>query len=272
MLRQSLLVTPGRFDPQTGETPAGSFFFLPVWDPYERTATFHLRPRDRWIPDTLHTAVVLPPADPSDITGIRAFDGAPLEQRVIFSFTPSASLSDPDVDDAGPRVDWCDDVAGVAALPAARKAFAPCAGCHGPSDPAAGLDLSSPEAIRRTALRVLAAEVVPLEHAGVTAETPTDFGQGMARIDPGNPGNSYLVYKLLINRENYPQPGDPEASDPYWERGMGPLQAPSNDELGRLRDAFVWMEPMPLGGGLSVSLMRSLVTWIAQGAEVRDCP
>jgi hypothetical protein len=93
----------------------------------------------------------------------------------------------------------------------------------------------------------------------------------MARVDPGNPGNSYLIYKLLINRENYPGPGDPAAADDLWENGLPALQAPSDAEIERLREQFVWLEPMPLGSSLRVDQMRALVTWIAAGAELADC-
>jgi hypothetical protein len=272
VLRQSIVVSPGLVDPSTNASPAGNYFFLPSWDPYERVATFRLQPGSRWYANTLHTVVVLPPAEPSSPTGIRAFDGAGLEQSSRFTFTASAAVSEPDVDDAAPVADWCHEEPGPPALPPVRGALTRCIGCHGGAAPQAGLDLSSAAAVARTARGVLSSQVVPMEHAGSTSETPLNFGQGMPRIAPGNPGNSYLLYKLLINPANYPAADDPAATDPYWERGLGALQAPSHDEIARLRDAFVWMEPMPPSGGLTAGQMRALVAWIALGAQVRDCP
>jgi hypothetical protein len=75
------------------------------------------------------------------------------------------------------------------------------AGCHGPRAPALGLDLSSPEAIRRTAVGVSSVQRPAPGPAGVTVTDP-HWGP-LFRVDPGvtagqgRPEYSYLVYKLL---------------------------------------------------------------------------
>ncbi|MBI5516800.1 MAG: hypothetical protein HY909_23650 [Deltaproteobacteria bacterium] len=75
------------------------------------------------------------------------------------------------------------------------------AGCHGSVAPALGLDLSSPEAIRRTAVGVAARQRPAPGPAGVTVTDP-HWGP-LARVDPGvtagqgRPEYSYLLYKLL---------------------------------------------------------------------------
>lgn len=75
-----------------------------------------------------------------------------------------------------------------------------CAECHGGEAPVLGLDLSSADGVRRTAIGV------PAEQArvGVQGERPwhgTSTLTGLARIDViggvGRPAYSYLVYKLL---------------------------------------------------------------------------
>ncbi|MBI5536848.1 MAG: hypothetical protein HY898_29270 [Deltaproteobacteria bacterium] len=266
-------MTPGLIDPTTGESAAGNYFYEPKYNPYERTATYQLEKGVRLNPGVLHTLVIYPPADEKDITGIRAFDGAPLEKKKTVSFMTSETVTDPshDVDDVWPVVDWCNETVGPPKLPAVRTVIGKCVGCHGGTNPMGRMDLSSPDAIRTSSIGVLAAEVVPLDHVGNTSQTPMIFGQGMPRIDPGNPGNSYLLYKLIINELNYPSPGDPAASDPFWERGLPPLEPPSNEEIQRLRDSFVWMDPMPVGGRLLADDMRALVVWIAQGAHMAQC-
>jgi hypothetical protein len=273
VLRQSVLVTAGALDPDSGQPLAGSYFFEPRWDPYERVATFALQRGARWVVSTLHTAVVRPPSEGSGVAGIRAFDDAPLGQPLWFEFTTGETVTDPghDVDDAWPRVSYCEPVSGPPRLPAIRSVLgASCAlaACHAPPGPAFGMDLSSAAAIRATALRVVAHQTVSSSAAGQPFVNPERFGENMARIDPGNPGDSYLLYKLLVNLGNYPAWNDPENGEAGWQTGLPPPSPPSGDEVERLRAAFVRLSPMPLGGTLKVSAMRALVAWIAQGASM----
>lgn len=123
--------------------------------------------------------------------GLRAWDGAALENPLTLRFAPGAMVATP------PRV--IPSLArAVAPLLAARCATA---GCHGGAEPVMGLDLSSPDAIVRTALRVPARER-PAPSASAVAPGDPRWG-AMARIDPGNaagqglPEYSYLVYKVL---------------------------------------------------------------------------
>lgn len=276
VLRQSIYVTVGAIDPTTGESPAGGYFFEPRYDPYERTAVFALPPGDRLSPDIRHTVRLRPPVDPADPVGIRAFDGAPLADQLTYSFTTAAGVTDPEHDenDEWPEADWCDDRAAPPKLPSVRSVLAGCAraGCHAGAQPAAGMDLGSAASVRTTVLRVLAREALPTGTSGEVLTNPLVAGEGMPRVDPGNPGNSYLVYKLLINEANHPQTGDPEADEPSWQRGLPALEPADPAELARLRNAFVMLEPMPIGGRLTPNQMRSIVAWIGLGAEVKDCP
>lgn len=122
---------------------------------------------------------------------LRAWDGAALANPLTLRFAPGVVVSTP----ARVVPSLARD---VAPLLVARCATA---GCHAGADPVMGLDLSSPDAIVRTALRVPARER-PAPSASAVAPGDPRWG-AMARIDPGNvtgqglPEYSYLVYKVL---------------------------------------------------------------------------
>ncbi len=115
-----------------------------------------------------------------------------------------------------------------------RPIFAGCAsdGCHGAERPALGLDLSSGEAIARSAVGVVAEET----RVGTQAEAPWHGAptlDGLAIIDVvggvGRPARSYLMYKVL---------GDPHAGG----------------------------DPMPPAARLGAAELSALSWWIRGGA------
>ena len=106
---------------------------------------------------------------------------------------------------------------------------------------------------------------------GAQASTPARFGDDMPRVDPGNAGNSYLVYKLLVNARNHPESGEDEGVPDPWLGGMSPAGPPSLDELSRLRSWFVRGDPMPIDGRLVPGEMRAIVRWVLQGAHMPAC-
>lgn len=69
-------------------------------------------------------------------------------------------------------------------------------GCHAGADAALGLDLSSADALRATALNVQAREVAPSIVGGLGAEVSASL-VGMPRIDARNAARSYLLYTML---------------------------------------------------------------------------
>ncbi|HQK18141.1 MAG TPA: hypothetical protein PLJ27_11830, partial [Polyangiaceae bacterium] len=75
VVRQSILVTPSIIDPDAGLPKGPTFFFEPVYDPFDRLVVFQLTARSRWVPSTLHTVRLFSHKDEGDITGFRAFDG-----------------------------------------------------------------------------------------------------------------------------------------------------------------------------------------------------
>lgn len=275
VVRQSVLVTPAMLDADTGASKGPVVFFEPVYDPYDRLVVFHLAAGVRWTPTTLHTVRLLAPLDASDVTGFRAFDGAPLPESETFSFMSGDAVSDPDrdVDDARPRVRFCDEEDVPGPLPSARSVMRKgCAvgGCHG-AGPVLGLDLSGPDAIRGTAVRVVAKQTMTGASVSAPASNPRRFGDDMPRLDPGNPGNSYVVYKLLVNPNNHPATGETLDEPDRWLGELPPPGPPSLQEISRLRSWFVRGEPMPLGGQLHPDEMRSLVRWVLGGAQTPAC-
>lgn len=279
VVRQSVLVTPGLFDADSGAPKGPVYFFEPVYDPYERMVVLQLSPRARWIPSTLHLVRLLAPEDESSVTGFQAFDGAPLVDNEEFFFVTGDAVSDPanDIDDLRPTVRFCatDDVdPGSVTIPAFEVLRDRCAssGCHGSDGegPVYGLDLSSSSRILMTTVRVVARQTLTGPSVGPAASNSLRLGDDMARIDPGNAGNSYLVYKLLVNPGNHPEAGE-EGKDP-WLGGLSSPGPPPREELERLRSRFVRGEPMPLGGQLRPDEMRSIVRWILQGANTPECP
>jgi hypothetical protein len=157
------------------------------------------------------------------VAGARDLDGHEATPVSIHFFTGTA-VSDPRPLPVPP---WSD----IAPLFASA-----CGRCHGGRAPVLGLDLSSAEGIRRTALGVSAVEVAGMR-SGATASLTAGL-LGLPRIavlgGVGRPEESYLVYKLI---------GDPHVvGDPM---------------------------PPPVDGGpsqLGPEAIRAIAWWIAAGA------
>lgn len=140
-------------------------------------------------------------------------------------------------------------------------------GCHGYADPnnrseypgpAMGLDLTDIEGLLRTAIRHPAHGSQTGEQARMPDESPRRFGRAMPLLDPGNAGNSYLLYKLLAR-------GVPDAPDDLAE-----------GEIDRLRASVVVGMPMPPANAQEKALLEAgqasqITTWLQQGAPVDDC-
>jgi hypothetical protein len=232
--------------------------------------------------------------------GLRAIDNAtmdPATQPLGFSIAPPTGNPP-----ALPKIDFCTDVFPLFTAKYADPSFANFGGrctnrsCHATQtgdatySAATGLVLSSPEGIRHTALGVAAAETT----TGGTSTSLSPqfvFPAGMPIIDPGNPGDSYLIYKLLLPDEDGSVPDAGGASISYtpcsgsitppFDYGPGASFA-SPDEAARL-SAHVQGRRMPWGnflaGGdidlqatpLTLDEIERIRLWIAQGAQVDDC-
>jgi len=302
VIRQAICVRPTLQPvPNIGACQAPfQTFTEPGYDPVRRQVVFRLNEGRRHLPDTSYRLTVFDPEADDDASGFRAFDGATLDRTYAYDFStqPEGGAERDEVapgpdaycaavacfrdcaDDAACAADCrplCVDNAcfGEGDLLAPRvlggppAVFESCAlpGCHG-----AGLDQDE------LAMSLALADVGRLDNAigrvahqtqtGAEADeprfNPTPFGRAMPLIDPGNPGNSYLLYKLIISPENHVSP-------------------PPTDERRRLREAAIVGLPMPAaingpGRGMapgdaeaSQALLDRLRAWIANGA-ITQCP
>lgn len=143
-------------------------------------------------------------------------------------------------------------------------------GCHLPTKDMAtgqtligaamGLELT-PEGLFSTAINRVARQTQQGERGHIPDRNPLRFGRAMPIIDAsaadtegGNPGNSYLLYKLAAGRSAIGE----AAVDPQ--------------EVERLRESVVAGMPMPPSSGLRDVDLKALAEWIAQGAPVPACP
>jgi len=185
--RQAVFILDGARQPLPSD-------LLPIvqYDPVARTVTLRA-PKQPWLTEGQPYHLVFPVAE-GDGGGIRAIDRAPLfsGQPLDYAFTvgpPSGLVLEP-------QVTFCRDVLPIFSA----KCSIPT--CHGSGDrAAAGLVLD-------TTVGVLNTAVGRLSQAANTgaSTTPKDpgpvFGVDMPLIQPGNPGNSWLLYKV----ELAPQP------------------------------------------------------------------
>lgn len=231
------------------------------------------------MPTTWHTLFVRAPQDDMDLTGFRAIDGAPLHDTKVVEFMTSTS-EQPDAngcDDGAGAATYCEDGthgagAGKPSVRSVLQQGCAKAGCH-VAGHGLGLDLSSANAVRMTAIGVVARQTLHGPSiSGVVSSNPTRLGVDMPRLDPYNPGNSYLVYKLLINERNHPTIDDISSESDCWIGSLLPTVPPSIGELDRLRNRLIVGGAMPPDGALTPWQMRALVRWIIAGATVpSDC-
>ena len=201
--------------------PAG---IAPEYDPVDRVATWIIR--GEILERTRYNVRLFAPRDALDPNGVRAFDGAPLEKEFTFAFTtgtsrpglePPRTLGFCDVRRLCPLPGGaCDEPVHVAVTKSPREFLASnCTSggtCHG-----AGTGGSGPTG---SVLRfdddgagggIEAAVRHLVKHAVVARQTATGvnptvpnrnvlapFGQNMPYIDATNPGNSFLLYKMIL--------------------------------------------------------------------------
>lgn len=193
--------------------------------------------------------------------GFRAIDGATLPELVVISFraaTPPAS------GDSTPSMRFCSDVFPVLS--------ARCATCHGGTRPAAGLGLDSGEAIDRTAKGRVAIASNTGPRAGVSAPPGGPFGVDMARIEPGVPGASWLLYTLLADPPPASADDTPRCDrEPQRLRDSFAASPASDDERARLREVVGGHLPHTASSGMSPEQLRRVSAWIQEGAKTEAC-
>jgi hypothetical protein len=207
--------------------------FEPQYDPVDRVATWVLR--GQLMPLTRYNVRLFTPRDPNDATGVRAFDGAPLAKETTFAFTTAcAKTSSPESPCTAvaqldpprthgfcstktlctPPATACDGPAPEAVTTTPHDLFAnTCtsgASCHGEGSSrgisGAALrfdDDGNGGGLYGAVRRLVADAIVP--NGAATGPDPAGarnalatFGRNMPYIDATNPGNSYLLYKMIL--------------------------------------------------------------------------
>jgi hypothetical protein len=235
--------------------------------------------------------------------GFRAFDGAPLGTGPVplsFSFYTSRSAEvpqpacTPSCADIGARLqasgcsrNGCHSREEDPSSCPPGQAIDPNEDCVGV--PRMGLSLSGATDLLLTAIGRVAHQTETGPGGGIVLVNPSHMGVQMPIIDPGRPGNSYLLYKLLLRPANFRSPpAEQLTSDELARRASCTpayrAQLPSDrtlalphDERQRLREWFVRGEGMPLvarnadeeNSPLTLDAMHEIQHWIAQGAA---CP
>lgn len=279
-VRQSVQVFGGTPN-KDGTLPAAAFL-EPTYDPVERTVT--LRPDGNLVPGVLYTVRITRPSDDENGFGFRAWDGAELAKSYVFQFKTGTTTDPLEVGEASTKCGVC--------LPSADKRdpgtlvesgfghlSGDCSGCHQGTDAPMALDMKTYEAIRRTAVGRIAHQTMTGPSTARAEESPALFGATMPVISSGQPGNSYVLYKMLMlsdwtsgedggENKRFLLPADQRPAGGY----QGDKLVRPDDELRRIRSAFVAGVEMP-PGGYDIGRLRTISRWIAEGApDDASCP
>jgi hypothetical protein len=261
-----------------------------TYDPVARVVAIY--PQTPLMACQTYKVTIATPQSPTDVNGVRAIDGATLDPSVnpVIEFPMECSSGDAGADAGGagaavpappvPSVDFCSQV-----IPILQSK---CDGstCHGGSLPAAGLRLDSPQAIAATAV----GRVAQGSNTGARASAqPASllFGQDMPIVQAGTPGNSWMMYKLLMavpsacSSTAGAAPCDASApgvmNDVHTE-SWGDMSASERATLTSMVQGrempFPGDPSAPLGMGtepLTLDELELVNDWILQGAPVTTC-
>ncbi|MDF2695072.1 MAG: hypothetical protein K0S65_3455 [Labilithrix sp.] len=285
-------------------TSLGSLALKTLYDPVARTVTIvgPEGPGRAWLtPDQSYKLVLLIPRDPtSDLGGFRAIDRSPLaaDQKLQFVFRAGAPTQQTQFE---PAVDFCADVLPIFA--------SKCGNCHGVSESAtSSLILASSEGVRVTARERVAQGSNTAARANTPEPTPSLFGANMSLIAPGDPGSSWLLYKIelaphpVVDAGPRPAfactppsgaPSVPKPADPLTLLTPARVQADDHERsilndyvLGRempypyLPETYIPPPPSPGSTTpptawyftpLDFQERESIRIWITRGAEIREC-
>ncbi len=266
--------------------------FEVAYDPVERVVEYRMPANYGFAPHTLYN-LELSRAVADDDFGIRAFDGAPLEEAEL-PLRSSFLTADAPIDLPVESVPTCAEIV-------TNVLGAKCTGpqCHqrvGHSFTQAGqaidlgaapygLWLDTPADVRETAIGKVAHGTELGDQSGGAPEVKgARFGVRQALIDPGVPGGSYLMFKLLLGRDNYCPvrldsggcSGKAASAHMFLPLSRGQSVAPEQVELDRLREWFVRGEPMPRAPAdgtppkFTLDQLRAVSTFIAGGADCQQ--
>jgi hypothetical protein len=255
-----------------------------TYDPIARTAT--LRPMTKpWLKEGQFYKIVLGiPEGDSDTGGVRAIDRATLyrEQQLEFAFSVDRPAS---LESFEPSVTLCRDVLPIFAAKCSNPT------CHGTGDSAAaGLILDTSAGIAATALNRIAQGSNTGGRSGLAPEPGRQFGVDMPIVQPGKPGNSWLMYKIELARPPAIIPeklefgctmGLKESQTQFVFEPLVPQAQRTADEIERsILSNFILGREMPFPVVSAVSYYDSPLTfderqkvriWIETGARVPEC-
>jgi hypothetical protein len=253
-------------------------------------------PAQTWLTPGVPYQVDIPVAPAGNFgDGPRAIDGATLGAPVTIDFIATAAVGTGATERP---VDFCLDVAPIFQN---RCSGGSChAAPHGSKSPAEGLVLQTADGVANTAIARVSQESNTGARAGLGLPQGPKFGVDMPIVDPNNPGNSWLMYKVLLGRT---RPIDQGLDAGASACGSAPLPGPvfqgptasfdplGDDEKARLSE-FVLGNQMPYPLNLAddqqtpVSAqddesstlpvtedeLERLRAWISQGAKTEQCP
>src|SRR5581483_4492162 len=133
--------------------------------------------------------------------------------------------------------------------------------------------LDTADGIIHTALGHVSQQSNTGARAGTPSAPGRDFGIDMPIIDPGNPGNSYLVYKMLLLSEGDNKPESYQCltyDSPNVLLPEGGARLP-NDERSRLANLMTGQKMPPISPFPTVDDVERISEWIAQGAHLDTC-
>lgn len=200
----------------------GTILYMPTlqYDPVARVVTIipQSDPSQKLVSGQSYQIVIQAPQNPGDMNGLRAIDGATLAHsplRIAFSVIDPTPAPPPVV-----TIDFCRDIHPITSVKCSLSM------CHGGTAPAEGLMLDPPSGIPMTAVGRVSQESNTGPQS-IPSPPTLLFGEDMPTLDAngstnGNPGNSWLMYKLLLSIPS-PEPVDAGASGP------GPVDAGGED-------------------------------------------
>ncbi len=256
------------------------------YDPVARTVTLSSpNPVGQpWLVEGQTYRVLAGIPETEDGNGFRALDGATLEAPISITFLVGPKQN-PKLD---PPVDFCVDVLPIFSAKCSGSACHSSGDVSRPSVAAASLVLDSSIGVQATAIGRVSQAANTGSRFNPTAPGKV-FGVNMPLVDPTDPGNSWLLYKILLA----PPPASVPAHGTY-KCAKAPASAtpaapytplspysevPSPNEQAVLQDNVLGREmPFPVAQPTAYESLpltfaeREMVrVWISKGAPTPDC-
>ena len=257
------------------------------YDPIARTVTLsNPSPPAAWLAFGISYKVALAIPTEASEAGLRAIDGAtldPNQERVIAFFVGGPQPR------SNPTVRFCRDVLPIFAHKCATSGACHAADERAPFALAAGLDLQTSVGVENTAIERVAQGANT--SAGIRfEETSRVFGINMPIVKRGDPGNSWLLYKVELAPPPIVDSGvnqrfvcgsvSPTEQRPTYAP-LAPARLVADDLEREILSGYVPgrempypRRPFPVSSSeqpLTLEEREMLRMWIAQGAIVEAC-